>query len=227
MDAPRLTSVAIVAYSDREHGKFVRALMADDFFEGFAMNSFDLRDSLCDPHRTYRAEHGQDASYAKTLVSVVSQAEFPGMLDLQCKVIGTGQSRILFGCCTTGYHRADSWRRVPESVLNATLNADGERVWNAMSWNLIEERSSPAQRTICENARLWASQPWLIMPTLNFVYGHDWCMKNPAASANMSMIYDKIAMCRTPAPADTIAAVETAADRPQAASSHRRRRDRS
>jgi hypothetical protein len=104
--------VALVGFGLKTHSKVRQGFVDRCLSEGITVVEVDLTNRLKDPARQDRCNHGEDASYNRTVLSVAGDPQFANEIELAYNQMisdfgGCANPHlgiVVVGFCWTGYH---------------------------------------------------------------------------------------------------------------------------
>jgi len=140
----------------------------------------DIAAKCPDPVGTENVPHETNGLNAMVQRAVFSQPQFYALvakflndfsnyaLDLRtAHAQGTDHRPLRLICsgeCRSGFHRADTWGRTSEALLNSLIDADGVRIANCKHFSMSECTGHRSRKSTGEAALDWLAAPWLASP---------------------------------------------------------------
>ena len=168
-------------------------------------NVVPLWKTMKDPLRDEQVRKDEDCAYDMTVISVFSQHRFVMEIWEAVEICVRDRSlssdlqdgTFINGVCHTGNHRASTYGKTLVTVLNAMLDSDGNRMFNAC-WFPTHRitKPDPALKAY-ESAKRWVLSPWEtadagpgVISSRSKYWGYNQCMQREAAMINWHKIFD-------------------------------------
>ena len=122
----------------------------------------DLKELLANPKKKMKvqSEWGKDGSWDGTIQKVFMQEQFPEVVCDQVEALQKDPNlQVLVEECWSGFHRADTTCKALKSVLNSMHDADGNRMYNAEHFPLINIENPDQLREVVRNIQMWIEAP--------------------------------------------------------------------
>ena len=169
----RTINVALISSGFKLHtAKMIHSMVMDNG----ADHSFwyiDIAAKCPDPVVTENVPHATNGKNAQVQRAVFAQPQFYNFImkflnDFANYAVGRrapDENRPLMliasGECRSGFHRADTWGRTTEALLNALVDPNGCRIANAKHFSMSECTGSKSRETTAQSALGWVAAPWL------------------------------------------------------------------
>ena len=168
-------------------------------------NEVPLWKTMKDPLRDEQVRKDEDCAYDMTVISIFSQDRFVMEIWEAVEICVRDRSNpadlqegtFINGVCHTGNHRASTYGKTLVTVLNAMLDGDGNRMFNAC-WFPTHRitKPDPALKAY-ESAKRWVLSPWEtadagpgVISSRSKYWGYNQCMQREAAMTNWHRIFD-------------------------------------
>ena len=168
-------------------------------------NEVPLWKTMKDPLRDEQVRKDEDCSYDMTVISVFSQDRFVMEIWEAVEMCVRDRSQpsefqegtFINAICQSGNHRASTFGKTLVTVLNAMLDGDGNRMFNAC-WFPTHRitKPDPALKAY-ESAKRWVLSPWEtadagpgVISSRSKYWGYNQCMQREAAMTNWHKIFD-------------------------------------
>ena len=197
---PILQNVAIVSIGHHTPSmNFVTQSMDDAEKQGVQVEIVDVRRWLPKNPRHYELVSSEfDGTHPITQRSVIAQEGFPDLMEniIKTQQFAKTKYRVLALKCTSGGHRAFVSSAVAAETLNAIVDKDGQRVYNAihipMAWLVKDGHLDRAWKTALE----WTWSPWEVMAVpsgeLKNKFGYEGAVQRKEAMQNLRLVWELV-----------------------------------